>query len=57
VTWEAVEHFGPGIYDDDYVAFLIALIRKATDDYGFRVFVDPHQDVWSRQYAHRAALL
>eukprot|EP00474_Spongospora_subterranea_P009967 CRZ10425.1 hypothetical protein [Spongospora subterranea] len=48
ITWEAIEHFGPGIYDDDYVEFLIAVIRKAAA-YDIRVFVDPHQDAWSRQ--------
>lgn len=47
VTWEAVEHSGPGIYDDEYLAYLRAVIEKA-GEYGFIVFIDPHEDVWSR---------
>lgn len=47
VTWEAVEHSGPGIYDEDYLTYLHAVIQKA-GEYGFFVFMDPHEDVWSR---------
>ena len=47
VTWEAVEHAGPGIYDEDYLDFLHAVIRKA-GDHGISLFIDPHQDCWSR---------
>lgn len=47
VTWEAVEHAGPGIYDEAYLDYLGAVIKKA-GDYGFTIFIDPHQDVWSR---------
>jgi hypothetical protein len=47
VTWEAIEHAGPGIYDQDYLDYLRAIILKAAE-YGIRVFIDPHQDVWSR---------
>ncbi len=47
VTWEAVEHAAPGVYDTDYLDYLYAVIRKAAD-YGIEVFIDPHQDVWSR---------
>ena len=47
VTWEAVEHAGPGLYDTDYLDYLERVVRRA-GDMGFIVFIDPHQDVWSR---------
>ncbi|MFZ5942204.1 MAG: cellulase family glycosylhydrolase [Bacteroidota bacterium] len=47
VTWEAIEHEGPGIYDTDYLAYVRELIKKA-GDYGINVVIDPHEDVWSR---------
>lgn len=47
VTWEAVEHAGPGLYDQEYLEYLHAIIQKA-GEYGFSVIIDPHQDVWSR---------
>jgi hypothetical protein len=46
-TWEAVEHSGPGIYDIEYLNYFTN-ITKIAGDYGFYVFVDFHQDVWSR---------
>jgi len=46
-TWEAVEHRGPGEYDTDYLDYFAELCRIA-GEYGFYIFVDFHQDVWSR---------
>src|SRR6266446_7428057 len=47
VTWEAIEYAGPGMYDQAYLDYVYAVIKKA-HKYGFDVFIDPHQDVWSR---------
>eukprot|EP01062_Namystynia_karyoxenos_P021198 TRINITY_DN1804_c0_g2_i1.p1 TRINITY_DN1804_c0_g2~~TRINITY_DN1804_c0_g2_i1.p1 ORF type:complete len:925 (+),score=183.84 TRINITY_DN1804_c0_g2_i1:229-3003(+) len=47
VTWEAVEHDGPGIYDQEYLDYLVQAVRRA-HDHGIVVFIDPHQDCWSR---------
>ncbi len=47
VTWEAVEHAGPGAYDLEYLDYLHAVIEKAAQ-HGIRLFIDPHQDMWSR---------
>ncbi len=46
-TWEAIEHEGPGIYDLAYLDYFTEVVRKA-GEYGLYVFVDPHQDAWSR---------
>ncbi|MES2732748.1 MAG: cellulase family glycosylhydrolase [Bacteroidota bacterium] len=47
VSWEAIEHQGPGQYDEAYLDYLYQLVKKA-GGYGFNLFIDPHQDVWSR---------
>ncbi len=47
ITWEAIEHAGPGIYDQDYINYLVDVVHMA-GEHGLRLFIDPHQDVWSR---------
>jgi glycosyl hydrolase family 5/cellulase (glycosyl hydrolase family 5) len=47
VTWEAVEHCGAGHYDEAYLDYLVAIVDKAAD-YDILLFIDFHQDVWSR---------
>jgi len=46
-TWEAIEHFGPGIYDEEYLDYFEEIVKVA-NQYDFTIFIDPHQDVWSR---------
>jgi hypothetical protein len=47
ITWEAVEHSGPGQYDQAYLDYLRAVVKKA-GEHGLVLFIDPHEDVWSR---------
>jgi len=47
VTWEAVEREGPGIYDEEYLDYIEGIVAKA-EEHGISLFIDPHQDAWSR---------
>lgn len=47
VTWEALEHGGPGVYDDEYIEYMRRLVEVCVQ-HGFRVIINPHQDLWSR---------
>jgi hypothetical protein len=46
-TWEAVEHAGPGQYDEAYLDYFAAVAAKAGEQ-GLYAFIDFHQDVWAR---------
>lgn len=48
ITWEAIEHEGPGIYDDEFIKYTSDILEIIHRVGGLYVFIDVHQDVWSR---------
>ncbi|KAF9426523.1 hypothetical protein BGZ94_006398 [Podila epigama] len=47
VPWEALEHSGPGIYDEEYIEYVVKLLEIAAK-YNLKCYLDPHVDTWSR---------
>lgn len=47
VIWEAVEPEAQGEYDEEYLDYLEQIVAKA-NDYGIYLFLDMHQDFFSR---------
>lgn len=48
ITWEALEHLGPGQYDQEFVDYTIEILKILHRVGGIYVFFECHQDVWSR---------
>ena len=47
VIWEAIEPYGSGQYDEDYLDYIEAIVAKA-NEYGIYCIMDMHQDMFSR---------
>jgi len=47
MTWEAIEHKGPGQYDEEYLDYIEQIVAKARE-YGIYCLMDMHQDMFSR---------
>ncbi|EWC48947.1 hypothetical protein DRE_00252 [Drechslerella stenobrocha 248] len=47
VVWEALEPKKLGEYDEEYIDYITGVIGKARE-HGINVFIDGHQDTWSR---------
>lgn len=48
LVWEAIEHAGPGKYDDEFVNYTIEMLKIMHKVGGLYVFLESHQDIWSR---------
>ncbi|KAJ1565083.1 hypothetical protein HK405_013191, partial [Cladochytrium tenue] len=44
VTWESIEHEGPGIYDEEYISYLIKVLKRAAR-FGIKCFVAVGLDI------------
>jgi hypothetical protein len=47
MTWEAIEHAGPGVYDTEYLDYIQKIVAKA-NEHGIYCLMDMHQDLFSR---------
>ncbi|MBW0493636.1 hypothetical protein O181_033351 [Austropuccinia psidii MF-1] len=47
ICWEALEHAGPGVYDRQYIDYIVKLVQLC-QQHQLLVLIDAHQDVWSR---------
>jgi hypothetical protein len=47
ITWEAIEHTGPKQYDKEFLEYIEEILKIAGEKELY-VFIDPHQDCWSR---------
>ena len=47
ITWEALEHDGPSLYDESFIDYVLQILEIGSR-YNFNFFIDPHQDTWSR---------
>jgi hypothetical protein len=47
VTWEGIAHKGAGELDQDYLDYTAEVLEEA-GKMDFLIWIDPHQDVWSR---------
>lgn len=54
ITWDAIEHQGPGKYDKAYLDYLYELVKIAGEE-GLSLFVDFHQDCWGRAFSGSGA--
>lgn len=48
ISWESLEHKGPSQYDFDYMDYVVEVLKKIHEIGGIYVYLDPHQDTWSR---------
>jgi hypothetical protein len=47
ITWEALEPEVEGVYDTQYINYLVSVVRECAQ-HNMYVVIDSHQDAWSR---------
>lgn len=48
ITWESLEHKAPEEYDFEYMDYIIEVLDIFHEMGDIYIYIDPHQDVWSR---------